>query len=172
MVKALANFYRVSLSSGKSLIRLSDEIKLVENYLIIQNMRYSDIVKFNVDVDKKYENILIPKMTLQPLVENAIYHGIKVKNGLKGEIFLKIMCDDNRIIISLSNTGIIMAQADIDKINSSISIFDENSGYGIRNVNRRIEMIFGKEYGLLYKINKENQTTVDITLPRSVDISV
>lgn len=172
MVKALANFYRVSLSSGKNLIRLSDEIKLVENYLIIQNMRYSDIVKFNVYVDKKYENILIPKMTLQPLVENAIYHGIKVKNGLKGEIFLKIMCDDNRIIISLSNTGIIMSQADIDKINSYISIFDENSGYGIRNVNRRIEIIFGKEYGLLYKRNKENQTTVDITLPRSVDISV
>lgn len=172
MVKALASFYRVSLSSGKELISIEEELKITNNYLIIQNMRYSDIVKLNVDIDKEYEGILIPKMTLQPLVENSIYHGIKVKNGFKGEIFIKARGGYESVVISLSDTGIGMSQEEINEINSSISIVDESSGYGLKNVNKRIEMTFGNEYGLFYRKNEYGQTTVDITLPRRVDKNV
>lgn len=172
MVKALARFYRVSLSSGKLLISIDEEIKLINNYLIIQNMRYSDIVKLNVNIHKEYYDVLIPKMTLQPLVENSIYHGIKIKNGLKGEIYLSAIADENKIIVSLSDTGVGMNQEEIDTINNSISIFDESSGYGLRNVNKRIEMAFGREYGLFYRKNEKGQTTVDISLPRRVNKNV
>ena len=172
MVKALARFYRVSLSSGKLLISIDEEIKLINNYLIIQNMRYSDIVKLNVNIHKEYYDVLIPKMTLQPLVENSIYHGIKIKNGLKGEIYLSAIADENKIIVSLSDTGVGMNQEEIDTINNSISIFDEGSGYGLRNVNKRIEMAFGREYGLFYRKNEKGQTTVDISLPRRVNKNV
>lgn len=172
MVKALASFYRVSLSSGKELISISEEITLIKNYLIIQNMRYSDIVKLSIDIDSEYEQILIPKMTLQPLVENSIYHGIKVKNGLRGEIYINVNGDGEKVIISLSDTGVGMTHEEINDINNSISIFDENGGYGIKNVNKRIEMTFGNEYGLFYRKNEYGQTTVDITLPRSVDNNV
>ena len=172
MVKALARFYRVSLSSGKLLISIDEEGKLINNYLIIQNMRYSDIVKLNVNIHKEYYDVLIPKMTLQPLVENSIYHGIKIKNGLKGEIYLSAIADENKIIVSLSDTGVGMNQEEIDTINNSISIFDESSGYGLRNVNKRIEMAFGREYGLFYRKNEKGQTTVDISLPRRVNKNV
>lgn len=172
MVKALASFYRVSLSSGKHLISIGEEIKLINNYLIIQNMRYSDIVKLNVNIDKEDYDVLIPKMTLQPLIENSIYHGIKVKNGLKGEIYLNAIGDEKKIILSLSDTGVGMNKEEIDTINNSISIFDESSGYGIRNVNKRIEMTFGREYGLFYRKNEKGQTTVDIALPRRVNKNV
>lgn len=172
MVKALARFYRVSLSSGKLLISIDEEIKLINNYLIIQNMRYSDIVKLNVNIHKEYYDVLIPKMTLQPLVENSIYHGIKIKNGLKGEIYLSAIADENKIIVSLSDTGVGMNQEEIDTINNSISIFDESSGYGLRNVNKRIKMAFGREYGLFYRKNEKGQTTVDISLPRRVNKNV
>lgn len=169
MVKALASFYRVSLSSGRELIMLSEEITLIKNYLIIQNMRYSDIVLLNIDINEDIKEILIPKMTLQPLVENSIYHGIKVKAGLKGEIFISSRVNENKVILSLSDTGIGMTQREIDDINSSISIFEENNGYGLKNVNKRIEMTFGDEYGLYYRINERGQTTVDIILPRGVE---
>lgn len=169
MVKALASFYRVSLSSGRELIMLSEEITLIKNYLIIQNMRYSDIVLLNIDINEDMNEILIPKMTLQPLVENSIYHGIKVKAGLKGEIFISSRVNENKVILSLSDTGIGMPQRKIDDINSSISIFEENNGYGLKNVNKRIEMTFGDEYGLYYRINERGQTTVDIILPRGVE---
>ena len=135
-------------------------------------MRYSDIVKLNVNIHKEYYDVLIPKMTLQPLVENSIYHGIKIKNGLKGEIYLSAIADENKIIVSLSDTGVGMNQEEIDTINNSISIFDESSGYGLRNVNKRIEMAFGREYGLFYRKNEKGQTTVDISLPRRVNKNV
>lgn len=166
MVKSLASFYRVSLSSGRELITISEEIALIKNYLTIQNMRYSDIVSLVLDIDENISNVLIPKMTLQPLVENSIYHGIKVKAGLKGEILIKGKIKEQFVIISLCDTGVGMNQKEIDEINNSISVFDESKGYGLKNVNKRIEMTFGNEYGLYYWINESGKTTVDITLPR------
>lgn len=166
MVKALANFYRLCLSSGKDVISLNKEIAHVKNYLIIQNMRYSNIVEEEFIIDQSLYTVLIPKMTLQPLVENSIYHGIRVKEGLKGKIFITAKEVDNRVVISIIDTGVGMEQSKIDEINKSITHYDETKGYGIRNVHKRIEMSFGQGYGLFYRKDRENRTIVDITLPK------
>lgn len=166
MVKALANYYRLCLSKGKDVIPLSQELANIDNYLIIQNMRYSDIVQCELNIDEYFLNILIPKMTLQPLIENSIYHGIRVKDGYKGKIFITVEEIENKIIISVADTGMGMEQEQIDKINNSISLFDEKTGYGLRNVHKRIEILFGCGYGLYYRKNQYEGTTVDIILPK------
>lgn len=166
MVKALANYYRLCLSKGKDIIPLSQELANINNYLIIQNMRYSDIVQCQLNIDERFSNVLIPKMTLQPLIENSIYHGIRVKDGYKGKIFITIEEVNNKIVISVADTGMGMEQEKIDQINNSISVFDEKTGYGLRNVHKRIEILFGSGYGLYYRKNKLDGTTVDILLPK------
>lgn len=166
MVKALANYYRLCLSKGKDVIPLSQELANINNYLIIQNMRYSDIVQCELNVEESFSTVLIPKMTLQPLIENSIYHGIRVKDGYKGKIFIDVKELDNKIIISVADTGMGMQQEQIDQINNSISVFDEKTGYGLRNVHKRIEILFGDGYGLYYRKNQYEGTTVDVILPK------
>lgn len=172
MVKALANYYRLCLSKGKDVINLSKELANIENYLTIQNMRYSDIAQCEINVYKSFENVLIPKLTLQPLIENSIYHGIRVKDGYKGKIIITAKEQDNKIIISVEDNGVGMEQEKIDEINNSISVFDEKAGYGLRNVHKRIEMLFGSGYGLFYRKNEYDGTTVDILLPKGRVIDV
>jgi len=166
MVKALANYYRLCLSKGKDIIPFSQELANIDNYLIIQNMRYSDIVQCELNIDEQFSNVLIPKMTLQPLIENCIYHGIRVKDGYKGNIFINVNEVDDKIIISVTDNGAGMEQEQIDKINNSIGIFDEKAGYGLRNVHKRIEILFGNGYGLYYRKNEYGGVTVDILLPK------
>lgn len=166
MVKALANYYRLCLSKGKDVIPLSQELANIENYLIIQNMRYSDIAQCEINIDKRFENVLIPKLTLQPLIENSIYHGIRVKDRYKGKIIITAKEKDNKTVISVADNGVGMKQEQIDEINNSISVFDEKAGYGLRNVHKRIEMLFGSGYGLFYRKNEYDGTTVDILLPK------
>lgn len=166
MVKALANYYRLCLSKGKDIIPLSQELANISNYLIIQNMRYSDIAQCELNIDERFSNVLIPKMTIQPLVENSIYHGIRVKDGYKGKIFITAKEVDNKIVISVADNGMGMDQEQIDEINNSISIFDEKNGYGLRNVHKRIEILFGNGYGLYYRKNQYEGITVEILLPK------
>ncbi|WP_315066095.1 sensor histidine kinase [uncultured Clostridium sp.] len=166
MVKALANFYRLCLSKGKDIISLSQELANVENYLIIQNMRYSDIAECEISIDDTFKNVLIPKLTLQPLIENSIYHGIRVKDGYKGKILVSAKEEGDKIIISVADNGVGMEQEQIDEINNSISIFDEKTGYGLRNVHKRIEILFGRGYGLYYRKNEYGGVTVDVLLPK------
>lgn len=166
MVKALANYYRLCLSKGKDVIPLSQELANIENYLIIQNMRYSDIAQCEINIDKRFENVLIPKLTLQPLIENSIYHGIRVKDRYKGKIIITVKEKDNNIVISVADNGVGMKQEQINEINTFISVFDEKAGYGLRNVHKRIEMLFGSGYGLFYRKNEYDGITVDILLPK------
>ena len=90
MVKAMAQYYRICLSKGKEIIPLKLEMEHIRSYLIIQNMRYDNIVELEDLITEEYYEIMIPKMTLQPLIENAIYHGIQAKEGGKGRILLSI----------------------------------------------------------------------------------
>lgn len=164
MVKALANFYRLCLSKGRDIIPLSNEIAHVENYLIIQNMRYGNIIESDFNMDPQFENVLIPKMTLQPLVENSIYHGIKVKDGYKGKISIRAYQRGDDIIIAVADNGAGMEQKKIDEINNSLSRHYESFGYGVRNVHKRIEILYGEGYGLFYRRNDTGGITVEIRL--------
>lgn len=165
LVKALAKYYRICLSGGHDVIPLKMELEHVRNYLIIQNMRYDDIIGSEFDVEEAAFDVMIPKLTLQPLVENSIYHGIKVKEGKTGSLFLKVRKRSSDVLITLADTGTGMSQQQIDEMNQHLSEYDDSFGYGVRNVNKRIELLYGEEYGLYYLRNESGGVTVEIRLP-------
>lgn len=165
LVKALAKYYRICLSGGHDVIPLKMELEHVRNYLIIQNMRYDDIIGSEFDVEAAASDVMIPKLTLQPLVENSIYHGMKVKEGRTGSLFLKVRKRSSDVLITLADTGTGMSQQQIDEMNQHLSEYDDSFGYGVRNVNKRIELLYGEEFGLYYLRNESGGVTVEIRLP-------
>ena len=167
MVKALAQYYRICLSQGNDIIPIERELEHIKNYLIIQNMRYGDIIELNIDVPEQYRQVKIPKLTLQPLVENSIYHGIKVKEGRKGNIKIFTEQEGKDFFLIVCDNGEGMSEERVNYLNQQISEFDKNIGYGINNVNKRIELMFGKEYGLTFYRNPEAGIRVKIRLPDS-----
>ena len=116
MVKALAKYYRICLSKRHDVIPIREEIEHIRNYMIIQNMRYDNIIGSEIVVESRVEESLIPKLTLQPLVENSIYHGMKVKEGKKGTLYLTAYKDGDEVVIKVSDTGTGMSQEQIDEI--------------------------------------------------------
>lgn len=169
LVMALARYYRICLSKGKDVITLRQELEHVRCYLVIQNKRYGDIINYCMRVEDIYMDIKIPKLTLQPLVENSIYHGIRIKEGCSGTVCIDAEKTEEGILLKVMDSGKGMAQEQIEEMNNFISNYDEEFGYGVRNVNRRIELLFGKEYGLHYLINENGGVTVEILLPEAYE---
>lgn len=166
LVKALAKYYRICLSNGADVISIEMELEHIKNYLIIQNMRYDNIIGSYFQVDEEAKSAMIPKLTLQPLVENAIYHGLKVKEGKTGSLYISVQKENELILIKVSDTGIGMEQEKIDEMNHLLAIHDDSFGYGVRNVNKRIELFYGKEYGLRFSKNQiASGLMVEIRLP-------
>ena len=170
MVKALAKYYRICLSKGHDVIPIREEVEHIRNYMIIQNMRYDNIIGSEIVVESRVEESLIPKLTLQPLVENSIYHGMKVKEGKKGTLYLTAYKDGDEVVIKVSDTGTGMSQEQIDEMNEQLSRYEDSFGYGVRNVNKRIELLFGEGYGLHYQKNDSGGVTVVIHLPYQTEI--
>ena len=98
MVKALAKYYRICLSKGHDVITIREEVEHIRNYMIIQNMRYDNIIRSEIVVESQVEESLIPKLTLQPLVENSIYHGMKVKEGKTGTLYLTAYKNEDELL--------------------------------------------------------------------------
>ena len=165
LVKALAQYYRICLSRGKEIIPLKQEQEHIRSYLVIQNMRYDNIIELEDNIPEEFYFLQIPKMTLQPLIENAIYHGIRIKEGEKGKITLDIRKEGKDVYLMIQDSGNGMSPEKIQEMNQSISQYDEKFGYGVRNVNKRIELMFGKEYGLHFSQNELGGLTVEIHLP-------
>lgn len=166
MVKALAQYYRICLSEGKEIITLEMELEHIRNYLIIQNMRYGNIITFIEDIPEEYASVKIPKLTLQPLVENSIYHGIRVKEGVKGKIEIAVCEKEDAVCLTVSDDGVGMDEERIAYINRNISEAAQDVGYGITNINKRIELIYGKQYGLTFLRNNDGGVCVKIWLPK------
>lgn len=170
MVKALAKYYRICLSKGHDVIPIREEVEHIRNYMIIQNMRYDNIIGSEIVVEPGVEKSLIPKLTLQPLVENSIYHGMKVKEGKRGTFYLTAYRNEDEVVIKVSDTGTGMSQDAIDEMNEQLSRYEDSFGYGVRNVNKRIELLFGEGYGLYYQKNDSGGVTVVIHLPYLTEI--
>ena len=170
MVKALAKYYRICLSKGHDVIPIREEVEHIRNYMIIQNMRYDNIIGSEIVVEPGVEESLIPKLTLQPLVENSIYHGMKVKEGKTCTLYLTAYKEGDEVVIKVSDTGTGMSQEQIDEMNEQLSRYEDSFGYGVRNVNKRIELLFGEGYGLYYQKNDSGGVTVVIHLPYLTEI--
>lgn len=166
MVKALAQYYRICLSEGKDIIPLRVELEHIRNYLIIQNMRYGNIITLVEKVEEKYLSMMIPKLTLQPLVENSIYHGIRIKEGLTGTVEIEVCETEEAVLLTVKDNGGGMEPERIDYINRNISEMDRDVGYGITNINKRIELMCGEQYGLRFRQNEGEGICVEIRLPK------
>lgn len=166
MTEALAKLFRISLNKGNEEISLERELEHVKNYLIIQSMRYADKFTYEISAEPGVEQCRTIKLILQPIVENCIYHGIKKKRGT-GKITIRAYRREQNLIIEVSDDGCGMPEEICRKILSD-EIESENisgSGIGVKNVNERIQLRFGKKYGLSYSSEEGVGTTVTYVLP-------
>ena len=140
ITKSLANFFRLSLSNGNEMIPLKDEIMHIKEYLFIQKQRYEDKLSYFFNIDEALMTVIVPKIIIQPIVENSIYHGIKniPENGI---INIDIHSENNNLIISIRDNGIGFSKS--KKIQKN-----RTGGIGIRNVDKRIKFYYGNEYGI------------------------
>ncbi|MEY8235054.1 histidine kinase [Lachnospiraceae bacterium 66-29] len=172
LILALASYYRLSLSKGKNILPLKEEIEHVKIYLVIQNERYGNAIKYYIDIPEKLYYVRILKLTLQPLVENSIYHGIRTKEGGAGIIRISALEREHEVIVMVEDNGTVMTQEQINTINRSVWEYGEQIGYGLNNVHKRIQLAFGEQYGLKYKLNQNGGTTVLIYLPKDDEVKL
>ena len=165
MVKALAQYYRICLSEGEDIITLGMELEHVRNYLIIQNMRYGNIIALTEKVPERFTSLPIPKLTLQPLVENCIYHGIRVKEGETGTVEIAVCEKEGAVSLTVTDDGGGMDPERIAYINEHISDMRRDVGYGISNINKRIELLYGAKFGLRFQKDRKKGVCVEIRLP-------
>jgi two-component system sensor histidine kinase YesM len=167
IIEAFTNLLRISLSKGKEIISVHEELSHIKSYLTIQKIRYEDKLDYEIQVDANMLEYKLIKLILQPLVENAIYHGIKEKRG-NGRILIKGEIRGNTLIFTISDNGKGMEEELLNKINYMLKNGNEKKneiGYGIFNVNERIKIIYGDEYGLQYESIYGEGTTVLLKHP-------
>lgn len=169
MVISLSSFFRLVLSGGRELISIRDEELHIRSYLEIQKVRYRDILDYEIDIQSQLYPYTIVKMTLQPLVENALYHGIKNRRG-KGKVKISGRMEEDKIILAVEDTGIGMETDTLMKLRKEITrpCKETDTGFGLANVSERIRMNFGPEYGLTIDSQKDAGTLVQVILPAQV----
>jgi len=171
MVVSLSDFFRIVLSKGKDIITIREEEQHIRSYLEIQQVRYRDILEYDIRIPEELYRYKILKLTLQPIVENSLYHGIKVKRG-KGSIFVTGTLKDDNIYFDIRDTGVGMTEAELASIRNKLTkpCKETDSGFGLANVNERIQMNYGTEYGVTINSKQGEGTWVQIVIPaQSVD---
>lgn len=163
IVEDLANFYKLSLNRGKDIVSIRDEISHIEYYLKIQNKRYENRILLALDIDTEVFFCSIPKIILQPLVENAIQHGILAKQTKSGKIAISGKIADARLLLKVSDDGVGMPEEVLQRIFEIKR--NDKSGYGVKNINDRLKLYYGAEYGLFYHSSPGRGTTVEIFIP-------
>lgn len=164
MASALARLLRQSISNDKEEVELEKEIEYVKNYLTIQKMRYKDKLEFFIYVDPRVAHVPIIKLVLQPLVENAIYHGIKYKET-KGNLKIYARPVDGRVEIVVADDGIGMDEDVMEHIFDEHRKEQKRNGVGVPNVQKRLKLQYGSEYGIRYESVKGAGTKAVITIP-------
>lgn len=165
-VTALARFFRLSLGKGKNIVTVKDEIDHVKNYLMIQHMRFKNKFDYEFDIAEDVLELPSLKLMLQPLVENAIYHGMEFMDG-DGMIMVKAWRKEDELYLSVADNGLGMTEDKVEMIltGKSTSGNGRGSGIGVKNVNERIKLYFGEAYGLTIDSEPDEGTTVIIHLP-------
>lgn len=170
LVRVLTRFFRITLSKGQDWITVCEEIEHVESYLAIQKVRYRDILDYKIDVPDAVLDAMILKLTLQPLVENALYHGIKNKRSGGAIIVRGRQLEGGLLQIQVEDNGIGMTRERLAEIRALLGpeasdVAVAESGYGISNVNQRIKLYYGSEYGLTIESEHLSGTRVSLIVP-------
>ena len=166
MVVSLSQFFRLVLSHGAEFISIREEEQHIRSYLKIQQARYHDILDYEIDIDPEIYPYKILKLTLQPLVENALYHGIKYKRAM-GKITITGKLLDRHIMLVVADNGVGMEPEQLAHLRRAIErpCKDTDGGFGLANVNERIRMYFGDYYGMQIESEAGVGTTVTVTIP-------
>ena len=173
MTEILSKFFRYCISQSDSLVRLSEEISHINDYYYIQKYRFEDRFDMTIHVeDESLYDDYLPKLTLQPLVENAMVHGLEKKAG-KGLIEIRICSTAEHMIITVSDNGAGMSVEELERMNARMEgkLFDtrkkkeNHTGIAVNNINTRIKLAFGSEYGIHYRSMQNIGTDVEVTIP-------
>ncbi len=166
MVTALSSFFRTTLSKGRDFITVEEEESHIRSYLEIQQFRYQDILDYRIEINEELRGYVLPKLTLQPLVENAIYHGMEFMDG-DGEILVRAGLQDGKLCFLVADNGLGMTEEQVEQIlaGQPHTSSRRGSGIGVKNVNERIRLYFGEEYGLSIDSEPDEGTRIRICLP-------
>ena len=164
MTSALARLLRQSISNDKEQITVAEEIEYVRSYLTIQKMRYKDKLEYSIDVSPEINHVMIIKFALQPIVENAIYHGLKYKET-KGNLSIRGYVRGNKAYITIADDGVGMEEAALEHIFDETRKEHKSNGVGVPNVQKRLKLYYGQEYGISYISRKGVGTVATVTVP-------
>ena len=165
ITRALSDFFRISLSQGKDWIPLSEEIKHLTGYLTIQKIRYRDILDYQIEIPDELGSCQVLKLLMQPLVENAIYHGVKHRRG-RGLVRVTGRMEDSWLILEVQDNGAGMTSERLTQVRDGLSgDGGESAGYGLFNVNKRIQLYYSQPQGVWIESRMGEGTTVTLKLP-------
>lgn len=164
MINSLSNLFRISLSNGKEFITIDDEVGHVRNYLEIQKIRYKDKINYDISVDDLVNQYLVPKLIIQPLVENSIYHGLKLRKH-NGNINISIESNEGFILIQVIDNGLGMNKEKLETIRDNLDKSIESEYYGLYNINERLKLAFGEKYNIIIESEFEVGTKVFLKIP-------
>lgn len=170
MVTALSDFFRTTLSKGRDYITVQEEESHIRSYLQIQQFRYQDILQYEIEIPEELYQYQILKLTLQPLVENALYHGIKNKRGM-GRILVSGHLEEGRIVFLVADNGLGMQPDQLAKIQEAMNANQEeregsSTGFGLFNVVQRIKLNYGPQYGIWISSSYGEGTEVRVEIPQ------
>ena len=170
MVQALSRLFRISLSKGKNIITVGEELQHAKNYLDIQKYRYKNKFTSYFEIEEGIEKYKTIKLIIQPLIENAIYYGMEYMDG-DGEIYVRAYTKEEDLFIEVEDNGLGMQKAQVESLlTDGTRIRSKGSGIGIRNVHQRIQLYFGTESGLEILSEPDEGTMVRIHLPKTENV--
>lgn len=171
IVLALSNFFRISLSQGKEYISMEQEVTMVKSYLDIQKFRYEDLFDYEIDTDPSVLKCQVPRLSLQPLVENALYHGIKESESEHGMIWIRIWPENDAVVIlRVEDNGAGMSEERCEQLNEWLVQKERGKdvdAFGSLNVNDRVRMAYGDEYGLHYILREGAGVIAELRIRRT-----
>lgn len=164
MVIALSRFFRISISKGKNVISVKDELEHAQHYLLIQKIRYNKKFDYSFDIDPKIYEFTIVKLVLQPIIENAIYHGIHSEYE-KGKILIKAYPHQRNLFFEIENNGYGITPEKIEELTNQMKMDGQPKSVGLRNVYQRIRLYYGKEADIIITSELDEMTNIKIIIP-------
>lgn len=164
MTASLARLLRQSISNEDELVSIGQEAEYARSYLTIQKMRYKDKLEFQIDISSAIFGVKIIKLVLQPIIENAIYHGLKYKDS-KGFLIVRGYREGEKAVLEVEDNGVGMDEETLSHIFEKHKVNYHSNGVGVYNVQKRLKLYYGEEYGIVYKSKKNEGTRAVITIP-------